>query len=63
MTPGQRLRAAAEMSDEVLTIAAAGIRQRNPAYTEEEVQAALAQLLVSRSPGPDGSHRGRRDSG
>ena len=51
MTPGQRLQAAAEMTEEVRAIAVAGIRHRHPAYTEAEVQAALAQLFLGRSPG------------
>ncbi len=49
MTPAQRLQAAAEMSEEVRALAEAGIRQRNPGYSETEVRAALVELLVGRA--------------
>ncbi|MCA9640742.1 MAG: hypothetical protein H6718_19230 [Polyangiaceae bacterium] len=36
------------MSDEIREIAAAGIRQRHPEYTEAEVRRALVCLLYGR---------------
>jgi predicted Zn-dependent peptidase len=46
MSPTQRLEAAAQMSDDVRALAAAGIRARQPGLSEAEVQAALVRLLV-----------------
>lgn len=46
MGPGERLRLAAEMSDEVREIAEAGIRGRHPDYTDTEVADALEALLL-----------------
>ena len=57
MTPEQRVALAAEMSDEIRAVTEAGIRHRHPAYADEEVQAALADILLSRG---DGMHRRAR---
>jgi hypothetical protein len=46
MTPERRLGIAAEMSDEIRAIAEAGIRQRNPGYSDDQVRAALVRMLV-----------------
>jgi hypothetical protein len=46
MTPEQRLAAAAEMSDEIRAVTEAGIRHRHPTYTDDEVGAALAGILL-----------------
>jgi len=46
MTPEQRLAAAAEMSDEIRAVAEAGIRQRHPDYSDDEISAALVAILL-----------------
>jgi hypothetical protein len=46
MTPERRLAIAAQMSDEIRAIAEAGIRQRNPGYSADDVRAALVAILV-----------------
>lgn len=48
MTPEQRLAVAAEMSDEIRAVAEAGIRHRHPAYSDDEVRAALVVILLGR---------------
>lgn len=48
MTPEQRVALAAEMSDEIRAITEAGIRHRHPAWTDEEVRAALAVIVLGR---------------
>jgi len=48
MTPEQRVAVAAEMSDEIRAITEAGIRHRNPAFTDDEVRAALAAIVLGR---------------
>jgi len=55
MTPQQRLAVAAEMCDEIRAVAAAGIRQRHPAYSDAEVRAALVAILL----GGEDTIRGR----
>ena len=56
MTPEQRIAAAVEMSEAVMALAEAGLRNRHPDFSDEEIQRALAQLLL----GPDDpTHRGR----
>lgn len=50
MTPAQRLALASEMSEEVRDLAEAGIRQRHPAYSESEVRAALAEMILGIGP-------------
>jgi len=55
MTPGQRLAMAAEMSDEIRAVTEAGIRQRDPDYSDDQVRAALVGILL----GPDGRLPGR----
>lgn len=44
MTPDERVALAVEMSDEVLAIAADGIRDRHPDYDEAHVTWALHRL-------------------
>jgi hypothetical protein len=48
MTPEQRLAIAAEMSDEIRAITAAGIRHRHPAWSDDEVRAELAAIVLGR---------------
>ena len=48
LTPEQRVAAAAEMSDEIRAVSEAGIRHRHPAYTDEEVRAALVAIVLGR---------------
>ena len=52
LTPEERLRAAAEMSEEVRDLAVAGIRRHRPGLLEQEVQAALVRLLLGEDTGP-----------
>ena len=46
LPPGERLWAAAEMSEAIRDLAKAGIRQRRPGISHEEVQATLVRLLL-----------------
>ena len=46
MSPDDRLRAAELMSGEVRSLAAAGIRRRHPEYSLQDVDAALAEVLL-----------------
>ena len=46
MTPQQRVAVAAEMSDELRRVTEAGIRHRHPAYSDDEVRAALALIIL-----------------
>jgi hypothetical protein len=46
MTPQERLRSAASMSDEVRALALDGIRARHPEWTTAEAAAALEELLL-----------------
>lgn len=46
MTPEQRLAVAAEMSDEIRSVAEAGIRHRHPDYSEDQIRAALVAILL-----------------
>jgi len=39
---------AAEMSDEIRAVTEAGIRHRHPAYTDHEVRAELAAIVLGR---------------
>jgi hypothetical protein len=48
MTPEQRLASAAEMSDEIRLITEAGIRQRHPAWTDDEVRVELVAIVLGR---------------
>jgi len=57
MTPEQRVALAAEMSDEIRAVAEAGIRHRHPAYSDDQIRAALAAILLG--PG-DATRRGAR---
>jgi hypothetical protein len=49
MTPATRLRLADAMSTEIRALARAGIRARHPEYSTEEVDGALAELLLGRA--------------
>lgn len=49
MSPEQRVALAAEMSDEVRAITEAGIRDRHPAWADDEVQAELAAIILGRA--------------
>lgn len=46
MRPQERLRLAAEMSDELREVAEAGIRSRHPGSSDREVGLALETLLL-----------------
>jgi hypothetical protein len=46
MTPEQRVALAAEMSDEIRAVTEAGIRHRHPEWTDDEVQAELARIVL-----------------
>jgi hypothetical protein len=46
MTPEARLRLAESMSAEIRTLARSGIQARHPEYTPDDVDVALAQLLL-----------------
>lgn len=48
MSPEERLRIAAAMSDDVRSLAEAGIRSRLPGLSDDEVRAALEALLLGR---------------
>ena len=48
MTPEQRVAAALAMSDDVRAVTEAGIRHRHPAYTDDDVRAALAEVVLGR---------------
>ena len=48
MTPAQRSELALRMSDDVRRIAAEGIQQRHPEYSEFDVRRALVALLYGR---------------
>jgi hypothetical protein len=56
MTPQERVRLAAEMSDELREIVRAGIRARHPAADRAEVQAMLEDILL----GPEIAAAARR---
>jgi hypothetical protein len=46
MTPGERVAAAAAMSEEIRALAEAGIKDRHPTFTESQVADALAEILL-----------------
>lgn len=46
LTPGQRLEIAAAMSDDARRISEAGIRHRHPEWDDDQVHAALLDLLL-----------------
>jgi hypothetical protein len=46
MTPQERLRLAAGMSDDLRTLARDGVRSRHPDWSEAEVATAVAELLL-----------------
>lgn len=48
MTPEQRSELALEMSDDVRRVAAEGIAQRHPDYSESDVRRALVALLYGK---------------
>jgi hypothetical protein len=48
MTPEQRSELALRMSDDIRRIAAEGIRQRHPEYSDRDVRRALVALLYGR---------------
>jgi hypothetical protein len=47
-TPGERLRAALEMTDLGLSLQRQNLRRRNPDWTEEQVSAAFRDWLFDR---------------
>lgn len=46
MTPQDRLRLAADMSDEIRELARDGIRSRHPDWTADEVESGLEDILL-----------------
>lgn len=46
MPASRRLELALQMSDDIMEVAAAGIRQRHPEYTPDEVRRALVRLRL-----------------
>lgn len=46
MTPSQRVALASQMSDELLAVAAAGLKHRNPDLSAEDAAHALRELLL-----------------
>jgi hypothetical protein len=46
LTPQDRLRLTATMTDEIREIARDGIRHRHPDWTATDIEAALAELLL-----------------
>lgn len=51
MTPEERVALAAEMSDEIRSISEAGIRHRHPGWTDDDVRAELAAIVLGRALG------------
>jgi hypothetical protein len=48
MTPSERSELALRMSEDVRLVAAEGIKQRHPDYTERDVRRALVALLYGK---------------
>ncbi len=46
MTPSERVALASQMSDEVLAVAAAGLKHRNPNLSPDDLAHALRDLLL-----------------
>jgi hypothetical protein len=46
MPPSRRLELALALSDTVRRVAAAGVRQRHPAYSDEQVRLAVLRLTL-----------------
>ena len=46
MNPSRRLELACEMSDTIRKVSADGVRSRHPEYTEEQVNLAVARLML-----------------
>jgi hypothetical protein len=44
MPPCRRLEIAMQMSDDILEVAASGVRQRHPDYNDEQVRMALIRM-------------------
>jgi hypothetical protein len=57
MTPAQRVQAAAQMSEDVRAPTEAGIRHRHPGLFDDEVRAALVELLVGSAAVPGDAAR------
>jgi hypothetical protein len=48
MTPGARLRLAESMSAEIRALTRSGIQARHPEFAPDDVDAALAEILLGR---------------
>lgn len=48
MTPGQRSELALRMSDDIRRVAAEGIKQRHPDYSERDIRRVLVALLYGK---------------
>jgi hypothetical protein len=46
MSPNRRLELALQMSDSLRSVVAAGVRNRHPDYSEEQVRLAVARLWL-----------------
>ncbi|MBI3745240.1 MAG: hypothetical protein HY264_01690 [Chloroflexi bacterium] len=57
MTPEERLRVAADMSDAVRRLVEAGVRSRHPNATASELQALVAEALLGPELGAVVRHR------
>jgi hypothetical protein len=51
MTPQQRLLLALRMSEQAIALTAAGIRQRHPKHSPEQVRHALLEAMLGRNVG------------
>jgi hypothetical protein len=48
MTPAQRAEIAVQMSEEARAVTEAGVRNRHPGWTAEQVRAEVSAILLSR---------------
>jgi hypothetical protein len=46
MPPGRTLEMAMQMSDDIMEIAAAGVRQRHPDYNDKQVRMAVIRMRL-----------------
>ncbi len=46
MPPGRALEMAMQMSDDIMVVAAAGVRQRHPGYNDKQVRMAVIRMRL-----------------
>jgi hypothetical protein len=46
MPAGRRLEMALQMSDDIMAVAAAGVRRRHPEYTDEQARLSLIRMRL-----------------